>query len=253
MKSKKLHLMIVLVSSIFFISSCTREVPPKDLDTVIIGHKTDHATLNPLLSKRGVTNQIIQNMFYSLSPLDPYTMNMVPVIAESPPKRIKSDDANSNVQKFEIWIREEAKWHDGKPILASDVLSTAKITFVPNVDAGIGRSVGSELSDIIVYPDEPRKLTFIYERAYLNDSINVATFTPLPKHIYDPEGILNDISYREIKNTEDPEQLFEKYPELRAFGESFNSAKYSRETIVGSGPYKLKEWKSGSRQSDDAA
>lgn len=246
MKCKKLHLMLVLICTIFFISSCKKEQISKELDTVIVAHKTEHATLNPLLSKRGITNQIINNIFYGLSPLDPYTLEMVPVIAEGPPVRsIKMDENNNEIQQFDILIKKEAQWHDGKPILAEDILTTAKIGFIPNINSASSSSSRKILSDILIYPNEPRKVSFLYKESYLNDSITVASNIPMPKHIYDPEGALDKIPLKDIKDMEEND-LYEKYPFLKAFGETYLSPQFSRETIVGSGPYKLKEWNAGS-------
>ena len=246
MKCKKLQLMMVLICAVFFISSCKKEQVSKEIDTVIIGHKGEHATLNPLLSKSGISNQIINNIFYALSPLDPYSFEMVPVIAEGPPQRTILRDENKNeIHKFDLKIKNEATWQDGKPILAADILTTMKIAFIPNVNSATIKATGSELSDVRIDSEDPKKISFLYNDAYLNDSITVASNTPMPRHIYDPNGTLDDIPFLDIKEM-DEEALFEKYPDLRAFGESFNSTQFSRETIVGSGPYKLKEWNSGS-------
>ena len=115
---------------------------------------------------------------------------------------------------------------------------TVKAAMTPTVDAAAFRSYFSSLAEVeIVGRNQIRfRMTAPY---WLDDASLATNIVPIPKHVYDPEGILDRYSFQDIR---DPKVAQD--PQLKKFGEEFGRNPANRAPI-GTGPYKLEKWQTG--------
>lgn len=110
-----------------------------------------------------------------------------------------------------IKIRKDAKFTDGQPLTAEDVVFTYNVALSPDY-TGPRKGAFSELSKVEKADDETVKFTF---KTPFAGYIDIFPYNILPKHL------LKDVPIKELDKSE-----FYKKP-------------------IGSGPYKLVEWKTG--------
>ena len=150
-----------------------------------------------------------------------------PLLAESYPE--VSDDKLT----YTFTLREGVRWHDGMPFTADDVVFSAKAMMVSFVDSAPLRGFFGDLADVEV---EGRQVRFIVSQPFwMNDSV-IANIPILPKHVYDPEGILDAFSFSDILD-----DASRNDDTLREFGEAFNRHPANRQPM-GTGPYRFESW-----------
>ena len=66
----------------------------------------------------------------------------------------------------------------------------------------------------------------------------------IPKHLYDKEGLMDNFTINDFAVNDDSKVNDQKNID---FGREFNSEKYQREVIHGSGPYVVDGWETGQR------
>jgi peptide/nickel transport system substrate-binding protein len=210
----------------------------------VINHElSDPQMLNPVNSTDASATYIQSNIFQTLLGIDFKTLELVPVLATSRPEIIENNEGGLN---FVYEIRPEAKWDDGTPITAKDVEFTLKVIKAPGVDNYSAKPYYEFIQDIIIDEQNPKKFTLVTNSVYVLGEVMSGDYTVLPKKVYDPEGILDNYTLKQI--SENFESLKED-ENLKKFADNFNSEKYQREPqyIIGSGPYKLKEWQTGQK------
>jgi len=194
--------------------------------------------LNPVITTSPVSNYIavgaLGSMVYErLLRDDPRTGRPTdPGLAAAYP------EISEDHRTYTFHIRDGVKWHDGKPFSADDVLFTMKAAILPSVDAAAVRSSLSSLASAEII--DGNRIQFQMESPYwLNDTAIGSDIVPLPKHIYDPDGVLDRYSFKELR---DPKVAAD--PVLQKFGESFNKNPANR-APVGTGPFKFEQWQTG--------
>ena len=135
-------------------------------------------------------------------------------------------------------IRDGVRWHDGHPFSAEDVLFTVKAAMVPSVDAGAFRSSFASLASVEITGRNQIRFRMA-EPYWLNDAALASDIVPVPKHVYDPQRILDHYTFEQIR---DPKAVND--PVLKKFGEDFNNNPANR-APVGTGPYKFEKWQTG--------
>lgn len=243
----------ILIASFLVFSSCktdtksdTQEITKASTVTVRLRAEADR--LNPLLTYRAWSTHIINFIFPTLLTYDPQTEEVTPVLVKSRPEiEPITDGPYQGGAKYTYELLEEAVWDNGTPLTASDYEFTLKVLFNPHVACEVYRQYLSLIRDVVKYDDNPRKFTVFTDEQYIKAELATGLFI-LPEYVYDPEGLLKDYKVADLT---DPAQA-EKHAAdetLKAFGDQFNSPKYSREKefVSGVGAYKLDEWISGER------
>jgi peptide/nickel transport system substrate-binding protein len=160
-------------------------------------------TLNPLTSKDLYATMVQDYIFESLIERDPDTLEMTPLLAES--WEVSPD---GKVITFRLDPR--AKFSDGKPVTADDVVFTYQTIVNPEIDC---RGLASYFEDCAGCEKlDERTVRFTWTTTYFK-SLEFSAVVVLPRHIYaftDPKTF-NDLNDR----------------------------------LVGSGPYAFKEWRTG--------
>ncbi|MFN8321619.1 MAG: ABC transporter substrate-binding protein [Chitinophagales bacterium] len=216
----------------------------KEKNEVIIHELSDTDMLNPTNYQSADAGYYLAQMFQALWGTNPKTLIMEPVLAKALP--IEEYDSTTGLLKYTCEIREEAKWDNGEPILAKDAVFSIKLYKAPVISNEQYRPYFELISDIVTYPDNPRKLTIVCNKKYILAKSVAGSFSFIPQYIYDPKHLMDSIS---IKDINEKFSEVEQNPVMKAFATEYNSEKYQREKgfIVGSGPYEFGEWVTGQK------
>lgn len=216
---------------------------------VIVRLDADPDGLNPVLSSTGYATIVCNQIFSYLLFIDPVTLQLVPQLAKSLPavEEITSGPYAGGVA-YTFEIHDEAVWDDGKPVTANDYIFTLKAALNPLVNAARYRSFLSFIKDIQVDPANPKKFTVLTNEKYILGEEAVATTLPvLPAHLYDPQGFLSAISYKDMADEAKIADMAAKDQRLKQFADAFQSPETmnNKARISGSGPYRLESWVQG--------
>jgi peptide/nickel transport system substrate-binding protein len=203
---------------------------PATGDWLVIHSLSDPEQLNPLTSSDAASSEVTGYIFEALLTRDPKSLELKPYVAEARPE-ISQDKLT-----YTFKIRKDVRFQDGRPLTGEDVLFSVKAIKCPFVNAPFLRVYFNSLIDAQLL--DPYTIRFVTkERYFLNESV-LGGIILLPRHYYDPENLLGQVSVREL--TQDPAKL---PVEVKKFGEQFNR-NYSRKPL-GSGPYQFSSWKTG--------
>ena len=242
------RILILAVGSLSIFPACSRPDrnteaiaagagQPVQGDWAVIRYESEPDTLNPLINQStaaqyaisGVNNSQIYEFLLKYDTKDWGLTE--PLLAESYPA--VSDDRLT----YTFTIRDGIKWHDGQPLTSADVFFTFLAAMCPLVDSAPARSYFTELADIQV---EGRNVRFTMSKASVYNIKNISNTIPvIPKHVFDPEGLLDGLTFKDIigpKGRTDPK--------IRKFADQFNKHPNNR-APVGTGPYKFEKWETG--------
>lgn len=243
---RKTNLAFIFIS-IFLFGMCTPERKTEmGQHEVRIRLQASPDKLSPILTVNSYSLQILQNIFPQLLTTDPYSLELVPVLAKSRPTIEKIEDGEfKGGSKISYEIREEAVWDDGKPVTAKDFEFTLKALFNPNVKAAPWRGYLAFLKDIEIDPANNKKFTLYADKQYILAEAASAFFI-YPEHIYDSSGLLKNYSLRQLTLPADASSL-SKDEQLIEFANQFSDPSRVRDPnkIISCGPYRLAEWAEG--------
>ncbi len=216
----------------------------KEKNEVIIHELSDTDMLNPTNYQSADAGYYLAQMFQGLWGTNPKTLEMEPVLAKALP--VEEYDEASGLLKYTCEIREEAKWDNGEPITAKDAVFSIKLYKAPVISNEQYRPYFELVSDIITYPDNPRKLTIVCNKKYILAKSVAGSFSMIPQYIYDPKKLMDQISINDIATKYNE---VEQNPVMKEFAAEYNSEKYQRDSgyIVGSGPYAFDQWVTGQK------
>ncbi len=199
-------------------------------DWLIIHALSDPEQLNPLTSNDASASTINQNIFQSLLTRDPRSLELKPLIATARPA-IAEDKLS-----YSFKIRRDVHFQDGRPLTGEDVLFSIKAIKCPLVNAPFLRVYFDSVVDAQLVDEYSIRFT-IREPYFLNESV-LGGIDVLPRHYYDPENLLKDVSIADLRKPVD-----ELPAGVKKFADNFNR-NFSRNPM-GSGPYKFGSWKTG--------
>lgn len=180
---------------------------------LVIATFGDPKTFNPIASNEGTSEDIYRFIFASLLTLDLPSQKMLPGLAHK--WSVAADQ-----KTWTFTLREGLVWSDGKPLTADDVVFTFKVIYdpdVPNPAIDLLKVDGkpfvvTKLDDLTVQVVTPEPCAPFEE--------NVGSIPILPKHIL--AGKLAEKKFVSAYGVDTPP-----------------------EGLVGSGPFKLKQYKAG--------
>jgi peptide/nickel transport system substrate-binding protein len=110
---------ILLVATlILFLTGCNRHTAKKTVDdTIVLSSSTDPKSFNPVIAKETSTTAITGFIFEGLTETDGVTLEVKPCLAKG-----WEHDESGKVWKF--FLREGLKWNDGVDFTADDVVFT---------------------------------------------------------------------------------------------------------------------------------
>ncbi|MEY3052438.1 MAG: hypothetical protein RLY31_2223 [Bacteroidota bacterium] len=211
-------------------------------NTVRVRLGANIADLNPLLARSVWVRTASDLIFQYPMDFDPATLEMAPQLARSAP--FVSDITEGEYaggQSYAFELLEEAVWDDGRPVTGHDYEFSVKILFHPALPLQAYANYFEFVRDIRVDPDNPKRFTVYTDRKYILNEGVVSNVTILPRHLFDPEGLLQDLPYRLMADPAQAAALADN-PRLQKFADSFLSPAFGRERISGSGPYRVVDW-----------
>ena len=210
---------------------------PVSGDWAIVQSDTEPDRLNPVLSTTAISTRIEyglndSNVFEALLQYDPKDWTFTkPLLAEAYPE--VSDDHLI----YTFTIRDGVKWHDGQPFTEDDVLFSMKATMFPLIDDARVRAVFTGLVDVQLVG--PRKIQYTFDKPNFLNVFNLGSGPIIAKHLFDPEGLLDGFTYKDIVSAKARGDAKGKQ-----FAEAFNKHPADR-VPVGTGPYKFDQCDTG--------
>ncbi len=161
------------------------------------------------------------------------------------PDLVKANPTISeNELEFTYELRDEPTWDDGSRLTMEDVIFTFKANKCPLTNNPHAKPYLENLKEIVVDPANPRKFTLVMKKKYIQNIVFLTDYPILQEAYWDPNKTMKKYSLAQFDN---PDFNTNDKTDLNAWATEFNDAKYSRkpEFLVGMGPYKFLEWKSG--------
>lgn len=203
----------------------------------------DPTGLHPFVSKDAPAYLAMSMVFQKLMNYSHETYELLPVLAAKRPELERVEEGGL-ILHFEL--RQEARWDDSSPITGHDVAFSFKAAIHPLVRSEHLKPYLSFVDSIAVDQENPKHFSVFCNAQHMRAevSIGVETFI-IPKHVYDPDGLLDRATIRQLR--EDIE--FRKLPEIEQFAIAFQDIGFLRDPakINGSGGYRLAEWQTAQR------
>lgn len=175
---KKKFLALLILSSMV-LTFCSRP-SLRDEETIVLTLPQEPQTLNPVSSLDLYSSIVISFVYDSLFEVDK-NLNFTPKI-------VKEYTVSPDSKVFRFRIRENARWQDGKPITADDVIYTYSMITNP-----ISRAFNkvAQYKDV-EYVKKIDELTFEvkYRQPYA-PALESWAMIPIPKHIFEKEDFQN--------------------------------------------------------------
>jgi len=228
--TKKPYLLILLILTL---SSCVNE---RDLsqNTVIAHILSQPDGLHPFNDNSVMRSFICSYTQKTLVDLDLETLEYSPSLIKELP--VASEDNKS----FSFELKENTRWDDGSLLTGEDVAFTAKLMICPLTNnAQIRSNYSTVIESVVVDKDNPLKFTMYAQNIHWDNRLILGLIYIQQKKYWDPEGILDNLSFEEILSPK-----FNETEEISEWFNKFNNAdnSYKPENLVGLGPYYVSEW-----------
>ena len=212
---------------------------------VRISMKVEPDGLNPVLSTQGTSRYVYEQIFQTLNELDPDTYELLPLLASTPRVEEYPDGGAS----FAYTIEPGARWPDGSPVTAHDVVFSMKLVMNPLVDSGPYRLYYEMVKDIEIDPEDSLSFRVITDRPYILAAEAIGDLYIYPEYAYDPQRLMRGISLLALTDPATSLRLEANNEALRTFANQFNdpATGYDPARVVGSGPYSLESWEANTK------
>ena len=159
---------------------------------IVVGLSQEPTVFNPLMAHIEVDDGVHFSVFDALFRIDPKGVIQPNLAAEVPTQ--KNGGISEDGLKWRIRLRDDVRWHDGKPFTAEDVKFTLELITNPNFRSW--RTTGHSLvRDITVV--SPAEITWRMEQAFAPYlSFLTETFI-VPKHILEKEADPNNAAFNQ--------------------------------------------------------
>lgn len=183
------------------------EAKKKDGGTLILSAGSDPTSLNPFFRQNRITFTVSNALF------DPLFIQDGNDTRYYLAKDLKVSD---DMLTYTLTLKDNLKWHDGEKLDADDVMFTIKTALdkKQNIERRESFIVGGK--EVNITKKDNLTIEFKLPEVYTPFKAGLADFRPIPKHIFEKD------SQKDIAKLE-----------------------ASTSKPIGSGPYKLKEWKKG--------
>ncbi len=191
---------------------------------------SDPEKLNPYTANDAGASTVLNYVLESLLEADsdpPYALRGL--IAKGYPE-ISADKLT-----YTFELRDGVYFSDGKRLTAADVVFSMKVIHNPQVLAPHLRNYYAAVE--AVQQVGANKVSFLCDKRYFRNDLILGGFDILPKHFYDPEGLLDPV---EVKSLVDGSWAEGPHKErVERFAEQFNQ-NFNRK-VLGSGPYIIED------------
>ncbi len=207
------------------------EGDPQYGDWMVRHMLSDPQSFNPYTSSDAGASTVMQYIFDTLLYAD-----------NEPPYQLKGKVAKSYPQvsadklSYTFALREDVYFSDGRPLTAEDVLFSMKVIQNPRVLAPHMRNYYSAVKNVVTNGDG--SITFECNEPYFRNDLSLGSFEILPRHFYDPEGLLDPVPITSLIDgsweTGPHKERIERFADQ--FNQDFNRK------LMGSGPYAIEDF-----------
>ncbi len=160
-------------------------------DWIVMDLLDEPESLNPYTSTSASASNIYRYIYESfLEYRHQPPWDFVPLLVESLP------EASKDHLTYTWTLRPDVKWHDNRPMTPEDIVFSLKAIMDPYVDDLPSKPYYRELDSLHI---DGRKITMFCSKPYFMHIDFLGGFNVLPKHIFDPDGLLDDVSYFQVK------------------------------------------------------
>ncbi|MGB1247685.1 MAG: ABC transporter substrate-binding protein [Chitinophagales bacterium] len=218
-----------------------------DVNELVVHELSDPDKLNPITSQGAGATYIEHNLFMYLLDVDKENLVPTPWLAKERPTITELPEGDEYKLRIDYELREEAVWDNGNPITGYDVAFSFKACKNPHVDAEHQRPYIDFIAHVEVNEENPKKFSlFASEKHFSAEFSSGGVVYIIPAYIYDADRIMEDYTLKELSDEDNIASLRDD-PNLIKFATEFNSEKFQREVVVGSGAYKFESWVTGQR------
>lgn len=156
------------------------------IDKIVVGISQEPTVFNPLMVHIEPDDGVLFSLFDALFRMDPDGLLQPNLAVEVP--SLKNGGISEDGLNWRVRLRDDVRWHDGRPFTAEDVKFTLEL--ITNPDFRAWRTSGHDLvRDITVV--SPTELTWRMEEAFAPYlSFLTETFI-VPKHLLERQADLN--------------------------------------------------------------
>jgi peptide/nickel transport system substrate-binding protein len=231
-----LSLATFLIFSLIFGSCNKSEGPANGLSTEnkVVWHVlSDIERMNPYLSTDEDANYVQSEIWEVLTGQNPRTYEWIPLLAGVP-------EESPDHLTWTFSMNQGAKWSDGKPVSAADVIFSYKTVMNPQIiNASAIRGYFNPGLDSAYYPNGDQSKVALHFQKFRYDMLNIINYVKiLPKHVFDPKNLTDQMSWADLHDMDT------KNPAIAEFATWFQDEKMGRDpnSLIGSGPYIFKSW-----------
>lgn len=227
---------LILLLPILFLISCQNEKESHSSDPVNINIRLteDPYQISPYFSPTQISREIYQYIYLQVADYHPETMEVIPVLIENIPIGYETTYQDEVVVAYDIKIRPEAIWSDGKPILARDYILALNMINHPSSKARAWKPYFNFLKGAELDQEDDKTCTVFYDKDYMLSLESCLNVIPLPHHIYDPNLSIVNLDLKLIKvDGYEPDTVENKIIE------NINASDKEKLNLVQSGPYIL--------------
>lgn len=217
-------------------------------NTLVVHELSDPDKLNPITSTGAGATYIEHNIFMYLLDIDKDKLEVIPWLAKERPTITSITEGEyAGGLKIDYELKPEAVWDNGSPITALDVAFAMKATMNPHVDSEHQRPYIEFIKEIKIDKENDKKFSFYTkEKNYAAEFSSGGTVHILPEYVYDPKQLMRQYTIKQLSEKESLNKIRDEI-DLRQFAKDFNSEKYQREKISGSGAYEFVSWVTSER------
>ena len=191
---------------------------------------SDPEKLNPYTSSDAAASRVLELIFERLLDADhdpPY--NLRGWVAVGYPEVA----ADKLAYTFEL--RDGVYFSDGKPLTAADVVFSMKVIHNPQVLAPHLRNYYATVQDVQIVGTD--KVRFLCREPYFRNDLILGGFYILPKHFYDPEGLMDPVEFKSL--VDGSWEVGPHKERVERFAQQFNQ-NFNRKAL-GSGSYLIED------------
>lgn len=225
------YLLLLLLSLLFV--ACG---PERNPNIVVVHLLNEPPNLHPTNSNNGYTNQINSLCYQQLMYPGRDNGEMVAELAQ------EAVEISEDRLTVSFTVREDAKWPNGKPITAEDVVFSYKILACPLIETGQRAAGIHRVASFTVDPNNDRRCTVNFNEYSITNALIGASTQIMDRTYFDPDNVLGGFSFAELLS-EDSVLLSD--PKLVAWASSYNDPQMGldlQRMKSGSGPYRIESW-----------
>ncbi|HQZ90957.1 MAG TPA: ABC transporter substrate-binding protein [Thermomicrobiales bacterium] len=179
--------------------------------TLIEGAISDISTVLPIVTDDVPSSNFEALIFESMITVNPFTLEPVGLLAEA-------WESNETMDVWTIYLRDGVTWQDGKPFTAKDVKTTYDLHMNPDSGSSYTSDLTSKIKSVDVVDDHT--VTFTLNHPLVDFLVDVAGYAIVADHIWGSTPAAS-VKTDGGATGQDPTR------------------------VVGTGPFKFKEWLSG--------